>query len=289
MPHEGHLYFHRYSSYEAWDGEIWRYDLASGKGEYLSENWPVDHAMNVRFDRDRKRMLFMGVEPDQHYSDAWDVYLWQVDSKEPPINLTKRNGLRDEDPQFSPDGREILFKQSGSLAVMNVKTREVNKLTPNFLDEQSMPIYLDANRIVFMQGEAGNSSIRMYHRKTGRMQTIVDTPETQDYFPVPWDARRFLFVRWVSPVDHHDQVYQWNLAAREQTKLPFCQQAHDYSDPFPIDDRRVLFSSTRDGGKGGYDLHLGDADDGTLTPIDLEGVNTPAEELASVYVPPMKK
>lgn len=285
LPKDGYLYFHRYSKYEAWDGEIWRYDLASGQGEFVSQHWPIDHAMNVRFDRDGKRMLFMGVEPDQHRSDAWDIFLWEVDSQHPPKNLTQGNGLRDEDPQWSPDGKEILFKQAGSAAVMDLKTQKIERLMPDVSGEQSMPIYLDANRIVYMHGAAGLSSIRMFNRKNGRSELIVDTHEAEDYFPVPWDARRFLFVRWVSNLNHHDQIYQYIFASKGEKPLPFCQDSSDYSDPSPIDQNRVLFSSTRPGGKGGYDLYLGDASDGSVTSIDIEGVNSNKEELASVYVP----
>lgn len=285
LPKDGHLYFHRYASYEAWDGEIWRYDLANNKCECLSDGWPLDHAMNARFSSDGTRMLFMAVEVGQHRSDAWDIFLWQVNSKAPPINLTQGNGLRDEDPQWSPDGQSILFKQSGSIALMNLATRQVKKLLPDAKTEQSMPIYVDKNRIVYMSGEAEQGDLQLLDLLSGESDTLVETPNVQDYFPVPWDARRFLFVRWAEPDDHHDQVYQYVWSSGESFRLPFCQESGDNSDPCPIDYHRVLFSSTREGSLGGYDIYLGDAIDGSVTHLELKGVNTASEELASVYVP----
>jgi hypothetical protein len=68
------------------------------------------------------------------------------------------------------------------------------------------------------------------------------------------------------------------------------QPGSDSSAPYPIDDRLVVFSSTRPGGRGGYDLYLGDREDGASWPLSSPGINTAQEELGASYArAPVKK
>jgi hypothetical protein len=100
---------------------------------------------------------------------------------------------------------------------------------------------------------------------------------------VPLDASRFLFVRWASQADHHDQVWVGSLDGRARGPLRFNRPGSDGSDPFPIDDRLILYSSNRAGGRGGYDLHVGDPESGASWSLSALGVNTAQEELGGSY------
>ena len=86
-----------------------------------------------------------------------------------------------------------------------------------------------------------------------------------------------------SRTDHHDQVWVGSLDGRMRTPLRLNQSGSDSSDPYPIDDRLVVFSSTRPGGRGGYDLHLGGREDGASWPLSSPGINTAQEELGASY------
>jgi hypothetical protein len=71
--------------------------------------------------------------------------------------------------------------------------------------------------------------------------------------------------------------------SRAKPQNLFSQLGSDSSDPYPIDDRLVVYSSTRAGGKGGYDLYLGDRDDGTSWSLSSLLINSPQEELGVCY------
>ncbi len=100
---------------------------------------------------------------------------------------------------------------------------------------------------------------------------------------MPLDAARFLYARWTSQADHHDQVWIGSLDGKSHRPLPINEPGSDSSDPYPIDDRLVVFSSTRAGGQGGYDLYLGDREDGATWSLSSLGINSAQEELGACY------
>jgi Tol biopolymer transport system component len=282
---DGRLLFHRYTNYDAWDGKLYLYDFATRSLTCLSASWPIDHAMNAHFAPDGKRIVFMGVPRGQHDGRRWDIYLWELESARDPINLTAENGLRDEDPKFAPDGRTVVFKQDGRIAFLDPGSQRVLALTslkPG--TEWSMPIFTTGGQtIVAMAGARETGDLYAIDRESTKLTPIATTTRVQEYYPVPWDENRLLYVRWRSAEDRNDQVYAYLWKEKTAKPLRFCQPDANNSDPWPIDERQVVFSSTRSGGKGGYDLYLGDAVSGRAVPLSASGINTPAEELGSCY------
>jgi Tol biopolymer transport system component len=100
---------------------------------------------------------------------------------------------------------------------------------------------------------------------------------------VPLDAANILYVRWTSRDDHHDQIWISSLDGRKRRPLRLNQPGSDSSDPFPADDRLVLYSSNRTGGRGGYDLFVGDRETGASLSLSPLGVNSAQEELGASY------
>lgn len=98
-----------------------------------------------------------------------------------------------------------------------------------------------------------------------------------------WDANRLLYVRWLTAENRNDQIYCYSWREKTAERLPFCEDNSNASDPCPVDDRWLFFSSTRAGGKGAYDLYVGDSVSGDVSSVAVEGINTPAEELGACY------
>ena len=289
---QGRIVFHRYTNYDAWDGRLYLYDFGTKRLKCLSERWEIDHAINANFSPDGKQIVFMGVPRGQHRGDAWNVYLWKVDSRAKPLNLTEQLGTRDEDPRFAPDGKRILFKQDGEIRIMDLATRRIQSIPfGGAKAERSMPMFTpDGKHIIYAEGARKEMDLFMINVANGTRRPLAIEPEIQEYFPVPLDASRFLYVRWTSPTDHHDQVWVSSLDGRTREPLRFNQPGSDSSDPYPIDDRLVVYSSTRAGGQGGYDLYLGDREDGASWSLSSLGINSPQEELvARHHQAPLKK
>ncbi len=282
----GRLLFHRYTNYDAWDGRLYLYDFGRKQLACLSERWGIDHAINGNFSPDGRQIVFMGVPAGQHRGDAWDVYLWKGDSRERPINLTEGlGGTRDEDPRFAPDGRRIVFKHDGEIRIMDLGNRRIESLPfGGAKAERSMPMLTpDGKQVVYAEGARKEMDLFSIDVEDGTRRPLAIEPEIQEYFPVPLDASRFLYVRWTSRTDHHDQVWVGSLDGRTRRPLRLNQPGSDSSDPYSIDDRLIVFSSTRPGGRGGYDLYLGDPEEGASWSLSSLSVNTAQEELGASY------
>ncbi len=147
-----------------------------------------------------------------------------------------------------------------------------------------MPMFTsDEKNVVYAEGARKDSDLFLIDVATGARRPLATEPEIQEYFPVPLDASRFLYVRWTSRTDHHDQVWIGSLDGKKREPLRFNQIGSDSSDPYPIDDRLVIYSSIREGGEGGYDLYLGDRKDGASWSLSSLGINTPQDELGACY------
>ena len=281
----GRIMFHRYTNYDAWDGRLYLYDFGTKRLRCLSELWEIDHSINGSFSPDGKQIVFMGVPRGQHRGDAWNVYLWQVDSRARPVNLTKEPGTRDEDPRFAPDGKRIVFKHDGEVRIMDLANRRVESIPfGGAKAERSMPMFTpDGEQIIYAEGARKDSDLFLVEVASGVRRPLAIEPELQEYFPVPLDAASFLYVRWTSRTDHHDQVWVGSLDGQRREPLRFNQPGSDSSDPYPIDGRLVVFSSTRAGGQGGYDLYLGDREEGTSWSLNSLGINSGQEELGACY------
>ncbi len=287
---DGLLYFHRYSSYDSWDAELWCYDFSAKTLQCISSEWEIDHEMNVRLSSDGSEMLFMGVEKGQHTSAAWDVFLWRVGSKTHPENLTRGNGLRDEDPFWSPTKREFAFKQNGRVKIMNLANRSIESLFEHDgNEEQSMPVFIpDSDSVVFMQGAGRTGDLFIVQRTSNSVTLIAGAHEVQEYFPVPWSTSRLLYTRWVDASNHNDQLYCYSLTTGESYRLPFCISTANFSDACPVSQKSIIFSSTLSSGEGGYDLYLGNSLNGEMKSLSDFGINSKLEELGAVYVPRAK-
>jgi Tol biopolymer transport system component len=283
---DGRLLFHRYSSYDNFDSQLFLFDFQSKSLTCLSENWPIDHAMNAHSSPNGEWIVFMGLPKSKRGSKDWDVYCWKFGSNQQPENLTEGNGLRDEDPNFASDGSAIVFKQAGQIAILNQKTKSVQQVKIPGTAERSMPVFAASGRqIVVMENAAEDGDLFVVDRDGTHRKTVAAEPKLQEYFPVRWDDNRLLYVRWAHADNRNDQVYVHNWKTGVNQPLAFCKQDANYSDPYPIDGRWLIFSSTREQGSGGYDLYLGDSKTGAIQYVGLEALNTKAEELGSSYLP----
>ena len=282
----GRLLFHRYTAYDNFDSQLFVVDFQANSLTCISDSWPIDHAMNAHFSPNGEWIVFMGLPEGKRRSQDWDVFCWEFGSNQQPMNLTAGNELRDEDPNFAPDGASIVFKQEGRVAFLDLNTKAVLQLHIKGRLERSMPVFVSGGeRIVMMENAAADGDLYVCKRDGTNRQAVAAAPSLQEYFPVQWDDNRLLYVRWVSAENRNDQVCVHDWMTGESRRLKFCTQNANYSDPYPIDRRWVFFSSTREEGAGGYDLYLGDSKTGATQRLQIDMINTKAEELGASYLP----
>ena len=151
-----------------------------------------------------------------------------------------------------------------------------------------MPFYTaDATAVWFTNRPTGGSvSATSIHRISvnGTNESVpVDTAGVTDFYPIRDTVAEFLFARTISSTNLFDQIFLFDGTA--SVSLPFNTPDADYSDAFPVGTQYIVLSSTRPGGRGGYDLYLADRVTGAMWPLSgyNAGINTAREELGAAY------
>lgn len=279
----GKLAFHRYECYGCADTRLYVYNFTSNTLTWVSQYWNLDYAMNGHFNEDASKMVFMAQPAG---SGDWDIFIWDVGSSSAPVNLTAGNGKRDEDPKFSPNGYRIAFKQDNDLKIMELNGTITNTVTATSSIEEGMPYYSDdATALIFAQGSGSGSNIyKINVNGTGKV-ALANAPGVQEYYPIVWGPDKYLYSRWFSASDGHDQVYLGNFNGTAPVRLPFNTSAADYSDAFQCGPNHVILSSTKSGGSGLYDLYIANITTGAIYSLSTYnvGINSPLNELGACY------
>lgn len=283
------------------DAQVWLCEPSASRLGSLTGRYPLTDAINPHFSPDKSTIIFGAVSA----SDERDIFSLRLGADGAPnrlANLSANNGLRDEDAKFSSDaGSSIVFKQSLQIALMDPDGTNVRSLPLGSVAiERSGPCFTQDNAsIVFWEGvdrpeRDTDSDLYSYSLATGQKMALAATPNVAEYYPMAWTHSRILFTRatrTVRGVADPDQLWSLNLRtlAAERLKGSINLPGADSSDAFPINSRLILFSSTRQGGLGGYDLYVGDATTGEVWPMSQVApglaINTAREELGAAYAP----
>lgn len=281
---QGKLVYHTYSCYDCMDSKIMLYEFASGSIKTLSTDWKIQNPMNAHFSPDGKQITFMGIAPN----GSWDIFLYTLDTSQEPVNLTNSAAVRDEDPKFSFDGKSIIFKQNGQLALFQIANGQVLKLTDFGETTLSMPYFNPAgNKVVCSVGNDGSSAIYLYDISSKSFKKLYDRNGIAEYYPVTLNEQCFYFSAHLSELNQVDQLYLGYWDGRQSEYLPFNRADADYSDACPVNEEWLILSSTRKGTRGGYDLYIANRVTGdihSLTEYNNQ-INSEKWELGASYTP----
>lgn len=278
MPQQGKLLFHHYSSYSAMDSELLLHDFGTGKTQSIADDAFI-HAMNADFGSHCYDIVFMAIDPAL---DEWDIFRYNTVSRK-LVNLTERSGFRNEDPKFSPDGNCIVFKRGHwdtqadgfvyDLAEMNLQTGSITMLTDSKAEE-SMPYYApDGKSIYYSEILNGETSICRLDLQSGECAVVYTESGVQSYYPMLSDAGLY-FTKWRSAGLRNDCIVK--MEENAPVMLPFNHADYNCSDPFPLVDGSLFFSSTK---QGSYDLYFYDGEQ----EYELTALSTSEEELGASY------
>ena len=281
----GRLVYHNYTSYDDMDSRMYIYDFASDTRTEISTGWTtVTHPMNGHFSPDGKSITFMGIGN----GGTWDVFIYDIESGQDPVNLTGNGDYRDEDPKFSYDGTKIAFKRNDRLATIDVASGEITILSSNDGDSDpySMPYWsLDGSKMVFGGGAGQDAYIGCWDMENSRMTKLYDRTGVVEYYPITIDEESFYYSAHVSATDNHDQLYKGYWDRRTAVKLAFNRTDADYSDACVIGSGWLVLCSTRSDSHGGYDLYIAHETSGAIYSLDdyNTSINSSKNELGASY------
>lgn len=252
MP-KGWLLWHTYSEYTALDSKMYL-RTPDGNTEEISGDFV--HAMNGSFGVTPEQITFMAIDKA---ADEWDIYLYDNGNIK---NLTQNSGFRNEDPKWSPDGKQIVFKRGYwdnsigdfvyDLALLDINTQEVTMLT-NDRAEDAMPFFSeDGKYIYFTRYTDSIGSICRMDTITHEIVDVYSENGVTSYYPIV-KGQRVYFAKWYSTYNHCDQMMCYD--GSKVFSLPFNSEQYDCSDPCPITDDTMIYSGTAN---GEYDLYYYD-------------------------------
>ncbi|MBS1745842.1 MAG: PD40 domain-containing protein [Bacteroidetes bacterium] len=282
----GKLVYHQYAEYGK-ASKLFLYNFATNSLSEISKNWNIYNPINAHFNYDGSAITFMG---ETSADSKWDIYIWQVNSTNMPLNLTKDDGCRDEDPKFSPDGLHICFKQTpngktGNIKIMDLDGNITNNVTSNTI-ESGMPYYTsDGKALIYAMGAGNSSDIYMINIDGTNNHPLFNTMNVQEYYPIVMNDSVVLYTRWVNSNLHYDQVFTGNITGAGSSRLAFNSSNADYSDAFPCNDSLLVLSCDKNGGHGAYDLYIANINTGMMWPLDSynTGINTSLNELGACF------
>ena len=274
----GILLYHNYSSYSAMDSSIHCYNLSSGDITDICSD-TFCNPMNADFGSHPYDMIFMAIDKS---ADEWDIYRYNALTGD-ITNLTYLSGFRNEDPKFSPDGKKIIFKRGYwnhgindfeyNLAELDLDTSDITMLTDDIY-EQSMPYYSsDGSKIYYALSYDDDSYIYELQRSTSVSSPVFSEKNSYAYYPVTSDSDLY-FTKWHSPDNHNDSIVKLNNG--NITVLPFNNDNFNCSDPFPLSQNAMFYSSTQN---GSYDIFFYDGN----TSYEISTINTGLNELGSSF------
>ncbi|SFB05792.1 WD40-like Beta Propeller Repeat [Acetitomaculum ruminis DSM 5522] len=288
----GKIVFHNYSDYYKGDSKMYIYDFAKNKLSCISKNWTnVINPMNAMFRKDGKAIVFMGETKD----GEWDIFEYKFNGKN-PTNLTKGNGLDDEDPKYSPNGKSIVYKRSNSSGkgTSIIEYNTVSKKRTVLIKgntEKSMPYYSgDGKKLFYIEGSESNMYVRVAdisNRKNIKTKKLYKKSGCHSYYPIADKSGRYVyFSRAYSKDNDSDQIVRYDLKNNKAKMMPFNKKDSDFSDTCIVSSKYLIVSSTV-GGHGAYDLYLVDTSGKVRINLDKynKKINTKMNELGCDYYP----
>ena len=235
-------------------------------------------ARNGSFGRSPNEIVFNACDPK---ANEWDIYLYQNGEI---TNLTQNSGFRNEDPKWSPDCKQLVFKRGYwdaekdafqyDLALYDLNTGAVTMLTDD-APEQAMPCFsADGNSVYYAEYTDGIGAICRMDLSTRKTETVYSEPGINAYYPIV-SGNMLYFTAWHSAENHHDRIMQYD--GENITEMQFNSPDFDCSDAGPAKGG-LFFSSTKD---GTYDMYYFD---GTQT-ASLTALNTDIDELGTCFFP----
>ena len=139
-----------------------------------------------------------------------------------------------------------------------------------------MPCFSVDGKFIYYASYTGDiGSICRLDVASHKSETIYSEEGVSAYYPVVHGDELY-FTKWFSAVNRHDQIMRYN--GEKMTTLSFNSADYNCSDACPLDNNKMVFSSTMN---GSYDLYYYDG----RSVSALTALNSDKNELGACFFP----
>jgi Tol biopolymer transport system component/subtilisin-like proprotein convertase family protein len=280
----GRIAYHSYTSYNSMDGILQICEMPEQNVYNIPEVLAqTNHQMNPHFSPDGSLLTFMAVPMDSPavpgaFRSYLEVYIYDFTTGT-VLRLTD-NTIADEDPKFSPNGAEIVFKQNDNIYSMDIDGTNVQALTDT-ITEESGPYYSpNGNKIAYWIRNDESAEIWWMNSSGTGQEHLIDHTGIQDMYPIFKNDDHLLYTRWRSMGNHDDDIYLREISTEIDTPATFNSSAEE-ADAFPVIDNLLILSSDREV-TGDYDLYIGDFATGQMWLLNSASIPV-LDELGGCY------
>jgi len=251
-----------------WD--IFEYDLTAQTQKQITHS-PA-HEEDPHFSTDGKKILYTSTAEDHRDVDyerkLRDIYVLDLAGNH-ALNLTT-NGADDWHPNYSPDGKNIVFvsdrsdlrdvpfyQRLGSIFLMQNDGRFQMRLSDTLANDGGPCIAPgsteDKGVIYFDSDRGGKKAIYRMDFKGKQVRQITFNPQADDAGPaISSSGDKIVFF---SNRDGNYELYRMNSDGSAQQRLTF-NPADDLNPSFSPDGNKIIFHSNRSGSYGIYIMDL---------------------------------
>jgi dipeptidyl aminopeptidase/acylaminoacyl peptidase len=205
---------------------LWRYDLNSEKLTRVTRrNWTVNDC-DISPDG---RHAVVAARPDNQRETRWKSELFVVNLSNGSTRQITHNVVPEIDPQWSPDGSQVLFSAvslhrwengNGDLWLMNVASGLSRDVTPNHTGRFGHAVFSPDGRMLFAPSGFGTARFPVrIDIATGRIESLLTTDGSARVGSWSADRRTFAYVYQDAATPPDVYVGRANVMAYRQRRL----------------------------------------------------------------------
>jgi dipeptidyl aminopeptidase/acylaminoacyl peptidase len=202
---------------------LWVVNVSTGESRQITEGQDWNDT-DPQWSPDGSRIAFVSDRTGKAYDDSHNTDVWLIAPTGGALVKISDHAFEDEDPRWSPDGKQILFAgktalhQFPKLYIANSAGESPSQLAVKDLDTIPSELHWSApNTILFGAGVRGETHIFRADLNAHTFEAVTSGPRNVHAFDLNESARKMVYL--ANDFQHLDDLYVANLDGSDEHQL----------------------------------------------------------------------